>query len=469
MAWQVKSTPGRAPNGCLGYGASGGSEPMGLAWLSSETFTAMPVVGKDTCRVAGLNRGGAGMQDTSRAGHSTEEALRLHERCAGGAHQGGVASERLCTLETEKGSGGLLVIRASVRRYSNPFRVLINSGASKSFARRQTVARNGDMFADTLPAEVSEEIVEDASCVDNIVPRMVEMTEESEVVIDTSSVANTAPHDASEARNAPLREASHLENMGPRDAIEECYHIYDGETGRRIKAGAVHLAALPEVSELLNLEEMSMVDFLAELQAGEIALLRPELSPEKINSSSVIDEAVLEELKKRREARLGSEVIKNPKDPVYPLLTEFADVVSKDPPLQLPPDRGVRQEIDLVPGTNTVSPGSGFCLASNARSLMPSSPQKRRQAWCGSRNPRTRRQPSAFGSRKVAHAYNKLNRATVPAQTPIPRKDVLLNNMDGYTLFSALDLVDGYYQILMRESDTDRTPRNDSLSFDMAR
>ncbi|POM61281.1 hypothetical protein PHPALM_29724, partial [Phytophthora palmivora] len=31
--------------------------------------------------------------------------------------------------------------------------------------------------------------------------------------------------------------------------------------------------------------------------------------------------------------------------------------------------------------------------------------------------------------------------------------DVLLNNMSGCTLYSALDLVDGYYQILMRESD----------------
>ncbi|GMF11768.1 unnamed protein product [Phytophthora lilii] len=229
-------------------------------------------------------------------------------------------------------------------------------------------------------AEISEESVEDASCVGNVVPRMVEMTEETEVVIDTSGVANTAPHDASEA------------------PVEECYHIFDGETGRRVKAGAVHLAALPEVSELLNLEEMSMVEFLAELKAGEIAekvLLRPELSPEEINVSSVMDEAILEELKKRREARLGSEILKNPKDPVYPLLTEFADVVSKDPPSQLPPNRGIRHEIDLVPGTNS----------------------------------------------------------TVPAQTPIPRKDVLLNNMAGCTLFSALDLVDGYYQILMRESD----------------
>ncbi|POM69573.1 Reverse transcriptase [Phytophthora palmivora] len=41
----------------------------------------------------------------------------------------------------------------------------------------------------------------------------------------------------------------------------------------------------------------------------------------------------------------------------------------------------------------------------------------------------------------------------VPAQTPYPCKDVLLNNMSGCTLYSDLNLVDGYYQIPMRESD----------------
>ncbi|KAG3159678.1 hypothetical protein PI124_g8143 [Phytophthora idaei] len=40
------------------------------------------------------------------------------------------------------------------------------------------------------------------------------------------------------------------------------------------------------------------------------------------------------------------------------------------------------------------------------------------------------------GKWRLVRAYNKLNNATVPAQTPIPRKDV-----------------DGYYQILMRETD----------------
>ncbi|GMF18910.1 unnamed protein product [Phytophthora fragariaefolia] len=53
----------------------------------------------------------------------------------------------------------------------------------------------------------------------------------------------------------------------------------------------------------------------------------------------------------------------------------------------------------------------------------------------------------------MVHVFNKLNAATILASTPIPRKDVLQNNMAGCTVFSALDMVDGYYQLMMRESD----------------
>ncbi|KAG2797371.1 hypothetical protein PC110_g23453 [Phytophthora cactorum] len=61
------------------------------------------------------------------------------------------------------------------------------------------------------------------------------------------------------------------------------------------------------------------------------------------------------------------------------------------------------------------------------------------------------------GKWRLVHAYNKLNNATVSAQTPITLKDVLLNNMAGCKLYSALDLVDGHYQILMCESDISLT------------
>ena len=63
----------------------------------------------------------------------------------------------------------------------------------------------------------------------------------------------------------------------------------------------------------------------------------------------------------------------------------------------------------------------------------------------------------ATGGWRIVHAFNKLNDATIPAQTPIPRKDMILDGMSGSTVFSTIDLMDGFYQILMRESDVPLT------------
>ncbi|KAF1332095.1 reverse transcriptase, partial [Globisporangium splendens] len=59
----------------------------------------------------------------------------------------------------------------------------------------------------------------------------------------------------------------------------------------------------------------------------------------------------------------------------------------------------------------------------------------------------------ATGGWRIVHAFNKLNAATIPAQTSIPRKDVIIDSMQGSTIFSTIDLRDGFYQILMREKD----------------
>ncbi|KAG3044227.1 hypothetical protein PC121_g22036 [Phytophthora cactorum] len=231
-------------------------------------------------------------------------------------------------------------------------------------------------------------------------------------------------------------------------------------TGRPVKAAGIHLESLTEMSELLNLEEMAVDDFLADHKAGEIAevmLLKPKTPPEELNSSSVLDEDVLEEVKKRREALFGSEVLKNPKDPVYPLVKKFEDVVSKDPPSQLPPDRGVRHEIDLVPGTKYCVTRQWPLPREQCEVIDAFFAAKAKEGMVReSKSPHSTptfcvRKPN--GKWRLVHAYSKLNNATVSAQTPIPRKDVLLNNMAGCELYSALDLMDGYYQILMRESD----------------
>ncbi|KAG2969166.1 hypothetical protein PC119_g24009 [Phytophthora cactorum] len=296
-----------------------------------------------------------------------------------------------------------------------------------------------------------------------------------DVAIETShDVGNEVPRRGRRRRHRRRRKSS-LNNIQtgvtPSDsgsrarapltrAVEECYHIFDGMTGRPVKAAGIHLESLTEMSELLNLEEMAVDDFLADHKAGEIAevmLLKPKTPPEELNSSSVLDEDVLEEMKKRREALFGSEVLKNPKDPVYPLVKKFADVVSKDPPSQLPPDRGVRHEIDLVPGTKYCVTRQWPLPREQCEVIDAFFAAKAKEGMVReSKSPHSTptfcvRKPN--GKWRLVHAYSKLNNATVSAQTPIPRKDVLLNNMAGCELYSALDLMDGYYQILMRESD----------------
>ncbi|KAL3661386.1 hypothetical protein V7S43_013589 [Phytophthora oleae] len=84
------------------------------------------------------------------AGRPTGVKVSPHAGRAGGTRSGDLAPEKLGTLKAEKGSGGLLVVRADVQGYNNPFRVLIDSGASKTFARRQTVAKNHSKFANAL-------------------------------------------------------------------------------------------------------------------------------------------------------------------------------------------------------------------------------------------------------------------------------------------------------------------------------
>ncbi|GMF21613.1 unnamed protein product [Phytophthora fragariaefolia] len=242
-------------------------------------------------------------------------------------------------------------------------------------------------------------------------------------------------------------------------AEDRAPQVIDAFTGEP-KVGEA-LTPSPTVAELLELEELSYVEFLDTLKAGELAevvLLRPEGGSLELNSSSVMDSEVLEdERTSRRQTRYGAAILKDPSDPYHPLLKAFSDVVSDDPPSVLPPDRGVRHEIDLGPGTKfcttrqwplpkeQVDVIDAFFAAKHAAGMLGDSKSPHSSPTFCVRKPN--------GKWRMVHAFNKLNAATIPASTPIPQKDVLQNNMAGCTVFSALDMVDGYYQLLIRESD----------------
>ncbi|RAW20449.1 hypothetical protein PC110_g23109 [Phytophthora cactorum] len=241
----------------------------------------------------------------------------------------------------------------------------------------------------------------------------------------------------------------------PRDCSVQSHTLVNRVTGE--VDGDISLDSLPAVNALLELDEMCIAKFGEALKASdlaEVAVIRPE---EELNSLSIVDEEVLEDTKKALSARSGWTILKDPSDPLYPVLQGYTDVVSKNPPMGLPPDRGVRHEIDLVLGTKYCVTRQcplpkeqcgvidAFFRAKHEAGLVRESKSPHSTPTFCVRKPN--------GKWRIVHGFNKLNAATIPAQTPIPRKDVLQNNMVGCMLYSALDLVDGYYQLLMRACD----------------
>ncbi|GMF48441.1 unnamed protein product [Phytophthora fragariaefolia] len=202
------------------------------------------------------------------------------------------------------------------------------------------------------------------------------------------------------------------------DRVPQVLDVFTGEP----KVEEV-LTPLPTVAELLELEELSYVEFVDSLKAGELAevvLLRPEGGSLELNSSSVMGSEVLEdERTSRRQTRYGAAVLKDPSDLYYPLLKDFSDVVSDDPPSVLPPDRGVGNDIDLVPGTKycttrqwphpkeQVDVIDAFFAAKHAAGMVRESKSPHSSPTFCLRKPN--------GKWRMADAFNKLNAATIPA------------------------------------------------------
>uniref|UniRef100_A0AAV1TM89 Pol protein n=1 Tax=Peronospora matthiolae TaxID=2874970 RepID=A0AAV1TM89_9STRA len=175
---------------------------------------------------------------------------------------------------------------------------------------------------------------------------------------------------------------------------------------------------------------------------------------ERVLSSSSMDNSVLDE--KTRIERYTSQSWESLQtNPLYKDSVEFKDVFPETVPCELPKEKGTRHEIEMK--------------SDSKNSVMKQWPLPREQVLAidkffadrlAAGHVRESTSPHSaptFGVRKatggwrIVHAFNKLNAATVPAQTPIPRKDVIIDGVAKSTISSITYLIDGLYHIPMRD------------------
>ncbi|KAF1319508.1 reverse transcriptase, partial [Globisporangium splendens] len=200
------------------------------------------------------------------------------------------------------------------------------------------------------------------------------------------------------------------------------------------------------VEELISLPSMSKKTLERSLARGDIAqvcVIVEMVDEGFVNTASSADADVLDEkTRKERFEEQSWDALK--KNPVYALAREFEDIFPDKVPDELPFGRGIRHEIDVLPGTK-------YCIT--RQWPLPKEQVEAIDEFFAQRA----KASHATGGWRIVHAFNKLNDATIPAQTPVPRKDMILDRMVGSTVFSAIDLKDGFYQIRMREDDVPLT------------
>jgi hypothetical protein len=69
------------------------------------------------------------------------------------------------------------------------------------------------------------------------------------------------------------------------------------------------------------------------------------------------------------------------------------------------------------------------------------------------------------GTKRFCVDYRKLNEVTVKDAYPLPRVDDIFSQLRGATVFSTLDLEQGYHQIELAEEDKEKTAFNSFLGL----
>lgn len=145
------------------------------------------------------------------------------------------------------------------------------------------------------------------------------------------------------------------------------------------------------------------------------------------------------------------------------LVHEFGDVFRDDLPPELPPDRGVEHVIE----TGDAKPVSRQPYKMSPAELVELRKQLDELLRLGLIEPSASPwgAPILFvkkkdGSMRMCVDYRALNKVTIRNKYPLPRIDECLEQLQGASYFSSLDLKSGYHQVRISAKDVPKTAMN---------
>jgi hypothetical protein len=184
----------------------------------------------------------------------------------------------------------------------------------------------------------------------------------------------------------------------------------------------------------------------------DLGTIRLSYGPEEILLSIPI--AILA----RPIGRINEAIIPEIKD--IPVVCEFPDVFPEDLP-GLPPERDVEFVIELKPGTTPISRRS-YRMPPNELAELKTQLQDLLEKGFIRPSSSPWGCPAIFGKKKdqplrMCVDYRPLNEVTIKNKYPLPRIDILFDQLTGARVFSKIDLRSGYHQIRIRPEDIPKT------------
>ncbi|KAE8888677.1 hypothetical protein PF003_g27293 [Phytophthora fragariae] len=217
-------------------------------------------------------------------------------------------------------------------------------------------------FADD---SVAQQNLRDTGMVETELPCL----EEGEVSSSESSSSETSASSSGSRRlrkskrNRSGRRRLHRGSTAVDQApSSEILNVVEYSEGSPNQVRAIEVANPPtDAATITRLPGLSWKHFLRDLKAGEIEQVclltssdQPDVLANAVSDDTSSSRPKAAEPKSVREARFAVQswqALQDSNNPVYSLAREFEDIFPEKIPAELPAERGVRHEIDLVPGS----------------------------------------------------------------------------------------------------------------------